>query len=94
MTDNKGYGEYYPKQFLPDGRIDFVRAEGMNIVGSGDGEIVFAHYGVGLRDHFATTALQGLLADDGWNRFTRKEIAAESYAYADAMLKARMREDE
>jgi hypothetical protein len=53
-----------------------------------------------MRDHFAAKALQGLLANideetrrymDRYNIETSEVIAKESFAIADAMLKARER---
>jgi hypothetical protein len=44
-------------------------------------------HGMTLRDFFAAKAMQGLLASDA--RAPRNEFAAEAYAMADAMLKAR-----
>jgi hypothetical protein len=53
-----------------------------------------------MRDHFAAQALQGLLANideetrrymDRYNIETSEVIAKESFAIADAMLKARER---
>ena len=44
--------------------------------------------GMTLRDYFAAKALQGLLSDSKVQA-PRSEFAAEAYAIADAMLKAR-----
>jgi hypothetical protein len=46
-----------------------------------------AHEGMTLRDYFAAKAMQGLLASEV--NAPRHEFAAEAYAMADAMLKAR-----
>ena len=42
-----------------------------------------------LRDLFATQALAGLLATDGYNIFKGGAVAEDSYLVADAMLRAR-----
>lgn len=44
-----------------------------------------------LRDHFASAALTGLLANDEGAHELRshKKVASEAYRYADEMLKAR-----
>ena len=46
--------------------------------------------GMTLRDHFASKAMQGILASSNTPKSaTNEEIAKESYYLADAMLKAR-----
>lgn len=47
------------------------------------------HEGMTLRDYFAAKALQALLLDDMYDFSDRNLIAQKTYAYADAMLKAR-----
>ena len=47
------------------------------------------HDGMTLRDWFAGQALAGLLAKYGFGEAEPESMAADSYAYADAMLKAR-----
>ena len=47
--------------------------------------------GMTLRDYFAAKAMQGLLSDPNIKAST-KEFAAQAYAPADAMLKARSAE--
>jgi len=42
-----------------------------------------------LRDEFAMAALTGLLAKYGLGEAEPESMAADSYAYADAMLRAR-----
>lgn len=55
--------------------------------------------GMTLRDYFAAKALPAIYEYacecarvDGWERGWRNGVAAEAYAIADAMLKARMNE--
>jgi len=47
------------------------------------------HDGMTLRDWFASQALAGLLAKYGLGEAEPESMAADSYAYADAMLAAR-----
>lgn len=54
------------------------------------------HEGMTLRDYFAAKALPAIYKDtcecgrvEGWAEGWRNEVAAEAYAIADAMLKAR-----
>ena len=47
-----------------------------------------AQPGMTLRDYFAASALQGLIADTSCNG-TPKDFAIKSFEMADAMLKAR-----
>lgn len=44
--------------------------------------------GMTLRDYFAAKALQGILADTNTGG-DHADLAADAYAYADAMMKAR-----
>lgn len=49
------------------------------------------HKGMTLRDYFAAKAMQGAIANEGLS-FSKKwleQCSADSYAVADAMLKAR-----
>lgn len=46
--------------------------------------------GMTLRDYFAATAMQGMLAScTGWSEAQQERLAKCSYAMADEMLKAR-----
>ena len=48
------------------------------------------YFGMTLRDYFAATALQGMLASGKTQaKITKTEIATVAYGLADAMLKAR-----
>jgi len=42
-----------------------------------------------LRDWFAGQALAGMMAHKDSAKWTRREVAGDCYAYADAMLAAR-----
>lgn len=46
--------------------------------------------GLSMRDYFAATALQGLLAAHAWH--DPNEVTLKAYAHADAMLATRDRE--
>lgn len=51
-----------------------------------DGEIVYPHQGLTIREYFAGIALQGLLVDR--NPMTKSEtIADHAVIYADALIK-------
>lgn len=56
-----------------------------------DGHTTAQFPGMTLRDYFAAKAMQGLLSDPNIKAST-KEFAAQAYALADAMLKARSAE--
>lgn len=45
--------------------------------------------GMNLRDYFAAKALQGFCSRSESDKWTPDEMATDSYALADAMLKAR-----
>jgi hypothetical protein len=47
--------------------------------------------GMHLRDYFAAKAMQGMVANPSYsiNDWSKRDIAIQSYAMADAMLKAR-----
>lgn len=45
--------------------------------------------GMDLRDYFAATALQGMLAEDGGGAASNKDLAEFAYEIADAMMEAR-----
>jgi hypothetical protein len=45
--------------------------------------------GMDLRDYFAATALQGMLAEDGGGAASNKDLAEFAYVIADAMMEAR-----
>jgi uncharacterized protein (DUF736 family) len=54
------------------------------------------HYGLSLRDHFAAKAMAAIVSSEAWNvaaaegaEIEPHHVAAEAYAIADAMLKAR-----
>lgn len=49
----------------------------------------YGTYGLSLRDYFAAKAMQGLLTDDRSLDLNFREIAADSYRLADAMLMER-----
>ena len=57
------------------------------VVIAADGSTFFE--GMNMRDYFAAKALQALLLDDMYDFSDRNLIAQKTYAYADAMLKAR-----
>jgi hypothetical protein len=61
-----------------------------------DGQPCMTHYGsrsgISVRDYFAAKALQGLLADSE-REGTWSEFAEDAYSCADAMLKARERNE-
>lgn len=50
--------------------------------------------GMSLRDYFAAKAMQGQLAYGKCNDMSTDGVAAFAYAYADAMLAARSRNDD
>ena len=61
-----------------------------------DGQQFLAETGINMRDYFAAKAMQGLLAKGEADEIIRESdmcwtdaIAGDSYAMADAMLKAR-----
>jgi hypothetical protein len=61
-----------------------------------DNEYGYPAKGMTLRDYFAAKALPAIYKDtcecgrvEGWAEGWRNEVAAEAYAIADAMLKAR-----
>jgi hypothetical protein len=45
--------------------------------------------GMSLRDYFAAHALAGIVRDPAAANMSSRDVAMASYAYADAMLKAR-----
>ena len=49
---------------------------------------------LGIRDHFAGLAMQGLLSADPENRWGDEDCAWLAYQQADAMLKERSKSDE
>jgi hypothetical protein len=49
----------------------------------------YEHEGMTLRDYFAAKALQGICASGPTSDWSNTRIAADAYALADAMLKAR-----
>lgn len=53
----------------------------------GDG--MYASEGMTLRDYFAAKTLQGILSSGNLQTVNFEKIAKDSYAMADAMLKAR-----
>ena len=67
-------------------------ASGMEVYSQGESQRLFAVGGLSLRDWFAGMALASM--DYGWfeSSFRIREMAAESYNIADAMLAARKEE--
>ena len=73
------------------------------IITDGKGQIIGGSNGMTLRDYFAAKALQGYISARGWHpdftypadfnfdagKRAADAVAAASYQYADAMLKAR-----
>lgn len=57
--------------------------------GQAVGEISKLEGGMSLRDYFAAKALQGMCADPSTAGTAGKDIVAECYDLADAMLEAR-----
>jgi len=45
--------------------------------------------GLSIRDYFAAKAMQAYMQNEVWRNETYKQAAKQSYAVADAMLKAR-----
>lgn len=74
MTDKQIYEPAFPA--LPISR-DF------------NGELLYQAKGLTIRDYFAAKVLQGVLASDNLKTVNFLKIASDSYAMADAMLKAR-----
>ena len=54
-------------------------------------EVSALHNGITIRDYFAAKAMQAYIEDHNRPTSMRNEIVSLSYAFADAMLKERMK---
>ncbi|MBB6580059.1 hypothetical protein HNP33_004185 [Comamonas odontotermitis] len=83
------------------GQVVELRCVRVDPCGAEEYEPALAQGGMTMRDYFASKALQGMLANaggpiqangiSGWAlvNATHDQVAAEAYAWANAMLKAR-----
>jgi len=63
------------------------------IITNGDGLIIGGQQGMDLRDWFAGMAMLGMLSEHSGIRYDTDELTQFSYEVADAMMKARLKND-